>query len=176
MTALPNTNDRTPLQKQHRLNHLDCFHKKLHHRPRNTDPTRGVVNVGWGWNASALESCPQTGVKGSLRFYQAIRNLTFGDMGIPLVVIRLGVIGLKKTKLVYLLALFEGRGEKVCCDLVCVECLWMIGVMAVMLMSYSRVVNVVLVFTGVCLVLRRRYCIVCIFFGFSESLALQIVV
>ena len=40
----------------------------------------------------------------------------------------------------------------------------MIGVMAVMLMSYSRVVNVVLVFTGVCLVLRRRYCIVCIFF------------
>ena len=71
---------------------------------------------------------------------------------------------MKKTKLVYLLALFEGRGEKGCCELVCVKCLRMIGVMAVMLMSYSRVVNVVLVFTGVCLVLRSRYCIVCIFF------------
>ena len=41
--------------------------------------------------------------------YQTIRNLTSGDLGIPLVAIRLGVTGLKKTRVVYLLDLFEGR-------------------------------------------------------------------
>ena len=56
-----------------------------------------------------------------LRLYQIIRNLTSGDMLILLVVIRLGVSGLKKIRLVYLLDLFEGRGEKGQCDLVCVE-------------------------------------------------------
>ena len=66
-------------------------------------------------------------------------------MLILLVVIRLGVSGLKKIRLVYLLDLFEGRGEKGQCDLVCVEHLWMIGLMVVMLMFYSRVVSVVLV-------------------------------
>ena len=44
-----------------------------------------------------------------LRFDQTIRNLTSGDLEIPLVVIRLGVTGLKKTRVVYLLDLFEGR-------------------------------------------------------------------
>ena len=39
-----------------------------------------------------------------LRLYEAIRNLTSGDMGIMLVVIRLGV-----TRLVYLLDMFQGR-------------------------------------------------------------------
>ena len=38
-----------------------------------------------------------------------------------LVVIQLGVNGLKKTEVVYLLDLFEGRGEKGQCDLVCLE-------------------------------------------------------
>ena len=66
-------------------------------------------------------------------------------MLILLVVIRLGVSGLKKIRLVYLLDLFEGTGEKGQCDLVCVEHLWMIGLMVVMLMFYSRVVSVVLV-------------------------------
>ena len=66
-------------------------------------------------------------------------------MLILLVVIRLVVSGLKKIRLVYLLDLFEGRGEKGQCDLVCVEHLWMIGLMVVMLMFYSRVVSVVLV-------------------------------
>ena len=47
-----------------------------------------------------------------LRFYQTIRNLTSGDMRIPLVVMRLGVTGLKLIGLLYLLDLFEGRGEK----------------------------------------------------------------
>ena len=47
-----------------------------------------------------------------LRLYQTMRNLTSGDLGILLVVIQLGVTGLKKTKVVYLFDLFEGRGEK----------------------------------------------------------------
>ena len=51
----------------------------------------------------------------------------------------------------YLLHLFEGKGEKGQCDLVCVECLWMIGLMVVMLISYSHVVSVVLVHSGVVL-------------------------
>ena len=48
----------------------------------------------------------------SLRFDQTIRNLTSGDLGIPLVVIRPGVIGLKKTRVTYLLDLSERRGER----------------------------------------------------------------
>ena len=56
-----------------------------------------------------------------LRLYQTIRDLTSGDLGIALVVTRLGVTGLKKTRVVYLLDLFEGKGEKEQCDLVCVE-------------------------------------------------------
>ena len=60
-------------------------------------------------------------------------------------------------RLLYLLDLLEGRGEKGQFDLVGVECLWMIGPMAVMLMSCSRVVSVVLVLSGVGPVLRSRY-------------------
>ena len=48
-----------------------------------------------------------------------IRNLTSGDMKIPLVVIQLGLTELEKIRLVYLLDLFEGKGEKGQCDLVC---------------------------------------------------------
>ena len=64
---------------------------------------------------------------------------------------------MKKIRLVHLLDLFQGRGEKGQCDLVCVERLWMIGLMVVMLMSYSSVVSVVLVLSGVGTVLRSRY-------------------
>ena len=39
---------------------------------------------------------------------KTIRNLTSGDLGIPLVVIQLGLTGLKKTRVEYLLDLFEG--------------------------------------------------------------------
>ena len=92
-----------------------------------------------------------------LRLYQIIRNLTSGDIGIPLVVMQLGVTRLKNIRLVCLLDLFEERREKGQCDLVCVEHLWMIGLMVVMLMAYSRVVSVVLVLSGVGLVLRSRY-------------------
>ena len=85
-----------------------------------------------------------------LRLYEAIRNLTSGDMGIMLVMIRLGV-----TRLVYLLDMFQGRWEKGHCDFVCVERLWVIGPVVVML-SYSPVVHVVLVLLGVDPVLRSR--------------------
>ena len=57
----------------------------------------------------------------------------------------------------YLLALFEGRGEKGQCALLCAEHFWMIGLMVVMLMSCSRVVSVVLVLLEVGPVLRTRY-------------------
>ena len=57
-----------------------------------------------------------------LRFDQAIRNLTCGDLEILIVVIGLGVTGLKITGFMYLLDLFgEGRGENGWCDFVCVE-------------------------------------------------------
>ena len=56
-----------------------------------------------------------------LRLYQTMRNLTSGNLGILLMVIQLRVSGLKKSKVVYLLDLFEGRGEKGQCDLVCLE-------------------------------------------------------
>ena len=52
-----------------------------------------------------------------------MRNITSGYLRILLVVIQLGVTGLKKVKVVYLLDLFEGRGEKGQCDLMCLECL-----------------------------------------------------
>ena len=56
-----------------------------------------------------------------LRLYQTMRNLTSDDLGIMLVVIQLRVTELKKTKVVYLLDLFERRGEKGRWDLVCLE-------------------------------------------------------
>ena len=40
-----------------------------------------------------------------------MRNLTSGDLGILLVLIQLGVTGLNKTEVVYLLDLFEGKGS-----------------------------------------------------------------
>ena len=47
-----------------------------------------------------------------LRLDKTIRNLTSGDLGIPLIVIQLRVNGLKKTRIKYLLDLFEGRGRR----------------------------------------------------------------
>ena len=70
-----------------------------------------------------------------LRLHQTLRNLTCGDLEIPLVVIGLEVTGLKKTGFMYLLGLFRGRGGRsggvtscvcVCvsvCVCVCV-CVW----------------------------------------------------
>ena len=40
-----------------------------------------------------------------------MRNLTTGDLGIPLAVIQLRVTRVKKTNVMYFLDLFEGRGE-----------------------------------------------------------------
>ena len=72
-------------------------------------------------------------------------------------VTRLGVTGLKKARVVYLLELFEGKREKGQCDLVRVERLQMIRLMVVMFMSYSRVVNVVLVLWLVGPILKNGY-------------------
>ena len=92
-----------------------------------------------------------------LRFDQTVRNVTSGGLGILLVVGRLGVAGLKKTRVVYLLDLFEGRGENGQCDLAWAEHTQMIGLMVVMLMSYSLVVNVALVLWGLDSILRNGY-------------------
>ena len=80
-----------------------------------------------------------------LKLDQAIRKLTFGGLEIPLVVIGLGVTGLKKTGVVYLLGFWGERGgggwEEWWCDFVCVERLGlMIGLMLVLLFSFPRVV------------------------------------
>ena len=56
-----------------------------------------------------------------MRLDQTIRNLICGYLEIALVVIRLGVTGLKKTWLVYLLDLFGEREEEGLCDIVCVK-------------------------------------------------------
>ena len=47
-----------------------------------------------------------------MRLDQTVRNLACGDVDILLVMIRLGVTILKKTKFVHLLDLLGGRGEK----------------------------------------------------------------
>ena len=70
------------------------------------------------------------------RLSQTIEDLTSGDLGIPLVVIQLGIRGSEKTKIVYRLDLLEGRGEKGQCGLECVGRLQMIGLMVVILMPY----------------------------------------
>ena len=49
------------------------------------------------------------------------------------------------------------RGENGQCDLVLGERLQMIGLMVVMSMSYSRVVNVALILWGVGPILRNKY-------------------
>ena len=72
-------------------------------------------------------------------------------------VIRLGLTELQKTRVVYLLDLFEERGENGQCDLVRVEGLTMIRLMVVLLMSYSRAVSVVLVLWGVGPILKNVY-------------------
>ena len=59
--------------------------------------------------------------------------------------ILLGVARLNKTGLVYLVDMFVGRGEEGWCDLVCVKHLQMIGLMVVLLMSFSGMVIMVLV-------------------------------
>ena len=58
-----------------------------------------------------------------LKLDQAVRNLTFGDLEIRLVVIGLGVTGLKKTGVVYILGFWREGGEVVVSFRVC-EVLW----------------------------------------------------
>ena len=63
------------------------------------------------------------------------RKFSSGDFGIPLVMSRLGVTGGKRTRVVCFSDLFEARGEKGQCGLVCVEHPSMIELMVVMMMS-----------------------------------------
>ena len=62
---------------------------------------------------------------------------------------------MRKTRVVYVLELFEERGGKEQCELLYVERLKIIGLMVFMLMSYSRVVSVVSVLWGVGPILRN---------------------
>ena len=57
----------------------------------------------------------------------------------------------------YLLDLFEVRGENGQCDLGRAERLQMIRLMVVMLATYSRVMNMVLVLRGISPILRNGY-------------------
>ena len=56
-----------------------------------------------------------------LRVDRTIRDLTCGDLEIPLLVIRLGVTEPKNSEFVWLIDLLEGRGKKGGGDLVYVE-------------------------------------------------------
>ena len=107
-------NNRRPQQ-------VDYFRKKA--QPQifdwipNAPPIRGAVKVGWRQIASAWSlQAPVCNRRlictvRQLRLDQAIRNLTCGDLEIPLVVIGLGVTGLREMVFVYLLDLF-GEGEE----------------------------------------------------------------
>ena len=92
-----------------------------------------------------------------LRFDQTIRNFTSGDLGIQLVVILLGVTGLRKTRVMYLLDLFEGRGGKWQSDLLFGVLLddWANANAGLCWCLYSRVVSGVLILWGVDPILRN---------------------
>ena len=62
----------------------------------------------------ATGSCTRKWLKSS----QTIRNLTSGDLGIPIVVIQLGVTALEKARSYISKDLFDGMGKKGHCDLV----------------------------------------------------------
>ena len=99
--------------------------------------------------------CGHTSPTKWLRFDQTIRNITSGDLVIPLVVIRLGVTGLRKTRVVYLLDTFGRRGEKGQYDLVFGAPLVDYANAGLMLMPYSRLVSVVLIHWGVAPILNN---------------------
>ena len=64
---------------------------------------------------------------------------------------------MRKVRPVYLLDLFERRGENGQCDLGYLERFWMIGLVVAMLLSYLRVVSVFLVLSRIGPVLGSRY-------------------
>ena len=80
----------------------------------NVPPVEGAVNVGCGWTANIHMEFTASGhctVK-YLSLNQTTRNRSCRDLEIPPVVIQLGETGLKKTRLVHLRDLVEGRGRK----------------------------------------------------------------
>ena len=72
-------------------------------------------------------------------------------------VMRLGVTRLRKARPVYLLDLFERRGENGQFDSGYLERFWMIRLVVAMLLSYLRVVSVFLVLSRIGPVLGSRY-------------------
>ena len=62
---LPNINNGAPLQKQSTAQTRRRAPSQAFDRILNADPTRGVVNVGCGWNISAWNSWSQAGVQAS---------------------------------------------------------------------------------------------------------------
>ena len=73
------------------------------------------------------------------RLNQFVRNLTFEDWEIHLVVIGLGATKLKKTKVMSALGFFWGKGGQWWCDFVCVERLGpTTGLILVILISFPR--------------------------------------
>ena len=84
----------------------------------NADPNRGAINLGGsgGWVDCKyiILVAAGYGTRKWLGFDQNIRNITSGDLGIPLVAVRLGVAGLNKIKVVHLLDFRkEGRRSSV---------------------------------------------------------------
>ena len=65
----------------------------------NADLSTGVLKVGCGWNVRVWNSCPQAGVQGSgsgcIKLFEIFSS---GDIEIRLVMIRLGVTGLKNIR------------------------------------------------------------------------------
>ena len=105
------------------LCHVDCFCKKappqISNGIPNADLSGGAVNWDVWLDCKYLEFLA-TGccTRKWSRFDQTIRNLTSDDLGIPLVVIWLGVTRLKKARVVYLLDLPMGRGKNGQCECV----------------------------------------------------------
>ena len=104
--------------------HVDCFRKKTPPQTSdwilNADPTRGAAKVECGWNVSAWNSWCRLVWKELVESVSNYKKSCFWWYGNPICGDSTGSTGLKKIRLMYLLHLFEGRGEKGQCDLVCV--------------------------------------------------------
>ena len=118
--------------------HVDCFCKGA--PPQTSDwilnvhLNRGIINVGCRWNVSAWNSRVQAGVQGSSwdshykKSYWWYGNPVCGDLT--------GRNWIEKDQdHVPPRPVWGKRGEGAVRFCVCMECLWMIGLMVVMLMS-----------------------------------------
>ena len=134
--------------------------KNLHHRLLTKFQMQIWLEVLWTWGLGRLQV---HGIRSRRLFYKKVVEVWsnyksyFWWFGIPTCGIWLVVTRLKKTRVVYLLDLSEWREENRQFYLVHVELSQMIGLMVVMLMSYSCVVSVVVVLWGVGPILGNGY-------------------